>query len=82
MKVDLGAGGRVAETLPVGRNSIPLVLHTDIVPRWWTGCREASEGSDSEDRENQTPVVAHDHRISGAANETRGHWSLVSTGEL
>ena len=47
VEVDLGTGGRVTQTLPVGvgRNDVPHVLDTDVVSRLWEGRREVGEGA-------------------------------------
>ena len=76
IKVDLGAGGRVAQTLPVGRDGIPHMLHTNVVPMSWEGCREVRKGSGSEDKVNKAAAVAHDHRETRDATnpENTKHW--------
>ena len=77
VKVYLGAGGRVAQTLPASRNGIPFVLLADVVPRLWEGCREVGEWSDSEGGENKVPVVAHGHRAAvdaGGPEDGTKHW--------
>ncbi len=87
VEVDGGAGGRVAQTLPVRWNSIPAVLDAHIIPRY-EGRREVGKGRGSEEGERREPVVSHEYRRSAtkmpvvsaiqrncAIQNTRGpHW--------
>ena len=77
VKVYLGAGSRVAQTLPASRNGIPFVLLAGVVPRLWEGYREVGEWSGSEGGENKVPVVAHGHRAAvdaGGLEDDTKHW--------
>ena len=63
VEVDGGAGGRVAQTLPVGWSGIPGVFDTHVIPRY-EGCRDVGEGRGGEEEERIEPVVSHEYRRS------------------
>jgi len=63
VEVDGGAGGRVAQILPVGWSGIPGMFRTDVIPRY-EGCREVGEGHGGEEGERREPVVSHEYRKS------------------
>ena len=60
MKIDPGAGGRVAQALPVDWNGMPGVLDLHLIPRF-EGHHEVGEeqGGEEEDSEHREPGVMH-----------------------
>ncbi len=63
VEVDGGAGGRLAQTLPVGWNGTPGVFHLYVIPRY-EGRREVCDGQGGKGAERIEPVVSHEHRRS------------------
>ncbi len=67
VEVDRGAGGRVTQSLPVGRGGIPRVFHTYVIPKSCKGRCEAPEGSSDKYGENRELMVSHNqggHQLS------------------
>ena len=67
-EVNCGIGGRGAKTLPVGRDSVPCMLHTYVTPKWCRRRRGVGEGQRGKDGGQREPVATHDH----------GEWELIA----
>ena len=68
VEVDSGAGGWVAQSLPIDWNVMPGVLDLHVVPRY-NGCREAGEEHYGEKEEKKEPEMCHEWRRSGMRTE-------------
>ena len=66
VKVDGGVERRGAEGLPVGRDGIPFMFDTHVIPRWCKGHYEVGKlRGDGENREHRELAQAHDQRAGG-----------------
>jgi hypothetical protein len=58
-----GGVERRAEGLPVGRDGIPCMFDTHVIPRWCERHYEVGEGRDGENKEHRELAQAHDQRV-------------------